>query len=561
MRIETIVTSEELSAIRAGRQAEINFQPMTEEVHRHYTELARERANKIMDAESISPEKIRGNCYYISHFGSDEADGRSPESAWQTIERLHRAFETQEVTAGDGVFFERGSEWNSRFHTETMGDYALLLMPGITYSAYGTGRKPVFMNCLSGSGKEKWRETEYPNVWAYTGNAGGRYGDVGNIVCDGGKAYGIKVTPDEPNHPYQPGVKTVDSGMVTNKMEVFHSGDTLFPNPGGLCNNLEFFHDYEAEVLYLYFDRGNPGEYFTEIMISRRGNVLRSEVKSTDIMVDNLCVKYGGSHGMNLVDCENVTIQNCELGWIGGSLQEMTGTVRYGNAIENWGECDGFYIRSCVVYECYDAQLTTQYISGEPACIMQNIEFSGNVLAFSNSPIELWNNNTPEKLGTENENQFLHVRVMDNYMFYSGYQFGHQRPVKNGSFGCLGAKGFYEVFKDTEITDNVMLYSAVMLHYTRSVGYRNSPYGIMLDRNVYAMQKDKKYYAKSCEYPETNEGSARLYPYSREALETLVSLGTEENSVFYWYDSFLFPEEEQGVYLMLNVWDPESGEQ
>ena len=307
MRIETIVTSEELSAIRAGRQAEINFQPMTEEIHRHYTELARERANKIMDAESISPERIRGNCYYISHFGSDEADGRSPEGAWQTIERLHRAFETQEVTAGDGVFFERGSEWNSRFHTETMGDYALLLMPGITYSAYGTGRKPVFMNCLSGSGKEKWRETEYPNVWAYTGNAGGRYGDVGNIVCDGGKAYGIKVTPHEPNHPYQPGVKTVDSGMVTNKMEVFHSGDTLFPNPGGLCNNLEFFHDYEAEVLYLYFDRGNPGAYFSEIMISRRGNVLRSEVKSTDIMVDNLCVKYGGSHGMNLVDCEKVT--------------------------------------------------------------------------------------------------------------------------------------------------------------------------------------------------------------------------------------------------------------
>ena len=49
-----------------------------------------------------------------------------------------------------------------------------------------------------------------------------------------------------------------------------------------------------------------------------------------------------------------------------------------------------------------------------------------------------------------------------------------------------------------------------------------------------------------------------MYPYSREVLETLVSLGTEENSTFYWYDDFLFPEEEQGVYLMLNVWDPES---
>jgi len=348
--------------------------------------------------------------------------------------------------------------------------------------------------------------------------------------------------------------------MVTNKMESFHSGGAFFVNPGGLCHNLEFFHDYDAKTLYLYFDKGNPGEYFSQIAISRRGNILRSEVKSKNMLIDNLCIKYGGSHGMNFVDCENVTVQNCELGWIGGSLQEMTGTVRYGNAIENWGGCDGFFIRSCVAYECYDAQLTTQYISGESACIMQNIEFSGNVLAYSNSPIELWNNNTPEKLASENRNRISHVRVVDNYMFYSGYQFGHQRPVKNGSFGCLGAKNLYEVFEDTEITDNVMMYSAVMLHYTRSVKYRNSPYGIVFDRNLYAMQKDRKYYAKSCEHPETNEGSARMYPYSREALSALVSLGTEENSIFYWYDGFLFPEEEQGVYLMLNVDQQETSE-
>ena len=147
--------------------------------------------------------------------------------------------------------------------------------------------------------------------------------------------------------------------------------------------------------------------------------------------------------------------------------------------------------------------------------------------------------NKPQGVVSATEDK-IHRTVLDLIMDYDAkFDIGEERQQKRNDLFPVGrldmdTEGLLLITNDGELAHNLL-----------------SP-----RRHV-----DKKYYAKSCEYPETNEGSARLYPYSREALETLVSLGTEENSVFYWYDSFLFPEEEQGVYLMLNVWDPESGEQ
>ena len=73
---------------------------------------------------------------------------------------------------------------------------------------------------------------------------------------------------------------------------------------------------------------------------------------------------------------DDLTVQNCEFYWIGGSIQNRiqnsalgTSTVtydeRYGNAIEVYGTCDGFIARNNYIYQVFDAGITVQKTVGD----------------------------------------------------------------------------------------------------------------------------------------------------------------------------------------------------
>lgn len=541
------MSAEELRAIRKETNTDISYLPLTEEIKNRYLQEAAGRADEILHMPSIYPTTIQGNCWYVSNDGSDANDGSSEETPWRTCGKLIKAQEEGMVRRGDGVFFRRGDVWDAQYPAGWGGDYALRIISGVTYSAYGYGDKPLFRNCLCADGPESWQKTEYENVWVYTGDAGERHADVGAIILDNGRAYGIKVSPKEPNDPYNPNVRTMNSGMVTNGIHTFHSGDTFFTNPGCLANELEFFHDYAEHKLYLYWSAGNPGESFHEIRLVRRGNVVRGDTESSDIVIDNLAVKFGGAHGINVTNAKNVTIQNCIFGWIGGSFQELEGTTRYGNAVENWGDCDGFFIRNCIVYQCYDAGLTTQHVRLDPKnpLIMNNVDFSDNVMAYSNSPLEIWCGNSAEYPMV---NRVTNTRMNNNYCLYSGYHFGHQRPLKNGSFGCLGGKSPYQVFLNTEMCGNKFLFVSAFAFYSRCIKMGDSDKGIYTNHNVYMIGDDRSL-MKSSTDPVHGLGEGRLYRFDYETLSTIASLGMDADSTFYYYKGNLYPEEDQGVYL------------
>ena len=532
------------------------FIPFTNEKEQEIFAKAKAHADKILNAKSISPSDIKGNCFYISANGDDFNDGRSEATPWKTVGRLHVAQNDGTVNEGDGVFFERGCRWNSVFHSRMSGDYALMMRSGVTYSAYGEGYKPMFTNCAYASSPDDWSKTLYKNIWVYNYDVGNRYSDVGNIIFDDGKGFGIKVSPHDPCSPFLPNVKTVDCGMVTNGMgDVFHSGDTYCTSPAeALLHNLEFLHDPIDGKLYLYFDKGNPAEYFNEIILAKRGNVISCS-ESKDILIDNIAVKYCGSHGITTSAADNVTIQNCIFGWIGGSLQgtEPRDVTRYGNAVENWGICNGQYINNCIVYQCYDAGLTTQVASWDPEypVHMARAEYCDNVMAYTNSPLELWNSNPPNKADEPYVNCVKDSKFTGNYLFYSGYHFGHQRPCKNGSFGCLGGKAPGQVFVDTEMSNNVFMYTSSFAHYTRCIKVLDQKKGITTANNTYVLGTSK-YYIKGAENSIENTGGPALYPYSPDTMGFFESLGAEKDSTYYYYDGNLFEEEEQGVYLYIN---------
>ena len=88
--------------------------------------LAEKRKNEIL---SLPDAKTSGgSVYYVSAAGNDENDGRSPDSAWKTLERVS----SSDFSEGDEVRFRRGDTFRGFVKTR----------PSVKYCAYGEGEKP-----------------------------------------------------------------------------------------------------------------------------------------------------------------------------------------------------------------------------------------------------------------------------------------------------------------------------------------------------------------------------------------------------------------------------------
>ncbi len=530
---------------------DFDWRELTSTAKTKYDDAVSARIDDIMNAESIDPATITGKCYYISSVNGDDSNtGTSPDSPWKTFENLYKWGANHTILlnvpkSGDGIFLERGSVFYSEFASGDEEYYGLTVPNGVTLSAYGEGDKPLITHALDVEGSMDWSKTEYDNIWVLDRKIimpdGKPYDlDVGNIVFNGGEGWGIKVMSENPMEPA--GTKTVYSGFVTNGYEVYESGGDEFGGAGMLKHNLEYFHDWSDGSLYLYYDKGNPGEKFDSIIISPRGYGFGAGSGSaTDgVVIDNIAIKYLGAHGITSSVAKSLTVQNCEMGWIGGSTQGDT-SVRFGNGIENWGACHGMTVKNCYIYQVYDGTLSTQ--SGGNAEISENIDFGGNVLTYGNSPIEIWGSNF-----------YKNIRVHDNYMLYTGFHFGHQRPAKNSSFNC--GLGDYKT-EGWILEDNVMLYGAIFAHVGWAFASDYNDNGMIARNNVYAMSTRRSYFYRGFEdiTVEYNIGKSNYmyYPYTERYMRSLASLGAEQGTTFYWYEYDITEWEDDGAYRGTNT--------
>lgn len=93
--------------------------------------------------------------YYVSPNGNDSNNGKSPTTAWKTINRANQlSFQLQ---PGDRILFERGGTWRGEL---VLGSSGTSGQP-ITVGAYGNGAKPVIKGSVLVTG---W--TQYQgNIW------------------------------------------------------------------------------------------------------------------------------------------------------------------------------------------------------------------------------------------------------------------------------------------------------------------------------------------------------------------------------------------------------------
>ena len=437
----------------------INLKPDFEAGERFVRETdvkCRKRIAEIRNTKTAV--KVKGTKYYVSNDGCDENDGLTENTPWKTADRVN----TAELNAGDGVFFRRGDIWHG---------VMINAQEGVTYSAYGEGEKPkLYGSPENGADASKWTlysEVDGKKVWLYHIET---Y-DVGLIVFDDEK-YTTKAIPsfiggkfvqrDNPEKDFD-----VKSDLCDNLMlfsEVFPSGAWVSKNKG---------------KLYLRCDAGNPGEIFRSIEFNTRPCIIECGSKP-GVTVDNLCLKHSGTIAVHAWDgtekilrpVKNLTVKNCEVGWIGGGIQfyatagvNAGRVTRLGNGIEIYGGCENYTIDNCYIYQCYDAGLTIQCggSSNNAFQEMNNVSFTNNIIDYCIYGMEIWNGNSDKILeGRTGEN----INVSGHIIRYCGDGFGNQRPNPGTAAAIMG---FYHenVFKNYTVKNNIFIKSIDnLLHFT-----------------------------------------------------------------------------------------------
>ncbi len=368
-----------------------------------------------------------GKVYYFAANGDDSNDGLTEKNPFKTLSKLSEL----PLNSGDVVLFRRGDTFRG----------SITAAKGVTYSAWGKGDKPtISASKMNYALPELWQETSYENVWVCTKTLV----NVGIVTLDHSGEYGKY---DE----------LVGTRMI--------AGKDGFDGAGDMKNDLEVWSDLEANRLYFYSDKGNPGERFKSIEIGERGNAI--SVNAPGVTVDNLHITLTGSHGVGAGTTKNLTVRNCVFDWLGGSI--LTGfdganVTGYGNAVEVYGGVEGYHVYNNWIYQIYDTGITHQFSYDESIerNIMADIEYNDNLIEYCFWSIEYYN--STGGAGTYRETRDVYVH--DNFCRFGGEGWGCKGRESGAPMYCIASK--------PDKTENYVTEKNI---FDRCLGYLVSTYG------------------------------------------------------------------------------------
>ncbi len=341
--------------------------------------------------------------YYVSERnGSDSNDGLSPETPFKTPAALRTKIKGNQDTA---VLFERGGVYR------TGQGVSPLNMQGsknIILGSYGKGEKPVIMQSRMNYANANWTlvakntyRLEIPlcnaGVIAFDHDIADHtdstfeeaFGEIENIDTQGFTGISDFDTDLQFYCEMKPQKTTEETTEVINGVTVTTKTVT------------ESFDRFSEGYLYLYSTKGNPSDRFRSIEIGETYDIIDGTAHGC--IIDNISFKFTGGHGIGLGTSENVTVTNCIFSWLGGSVlwptEYITTTVTqsdseqttvtnktepatcYGNAVEIYGGCNGYFVENNWIYQIFDDGITNQF-HGETDCVEKNIRYKGNLLEY-----------------------------------------------------------------------------------------------------------------------------------------------------------------------------------
>lgn len=433
---------------------------------------AQNMKNSVISAKNYIPKNER--VIYVSNSGNDSNDGLTPETAIASCDRVN------EITCpGDTVLFERGSHF--RGHIAVKND-------GVTYSAYGKGVKPI----IDGSPKnfadpEFWEKTDAENIW----HLKDKIKNVGLAHFDPSYTYG------EYNELY---------GTMKYK------GDGDFSGYRDLKSDLEFYSDYDTADFYIYSEK-NPGDRFLDIELAEAGTIFAG--KADNVTIDNLWITHTGCHGMGSAGgSKNRRVTNCIFSWLGGSILSINfrgsgKPVRFGNAVEIYGGCDGYEVSNCWMYQIYDTAVTHQFSGGPTECHQHNVIYKDNLMEFCFWFIEYYNGDCQG-----HPQSVKNVYMANNFCRFGGY-----------GWGCKGRESSTPMYCGSRMCDDVENYIAENNIFYQSLGFLvvlancEGHKKEILRNNVYVNPKGEKF-ARMYD---------KVYLFDGTEKEILKTVANEEN--------------------------------
>lgn len=229
--------------------------------------------------------------------------------------------------------------------------------------------------------------------------------DVGQVVCDGGAAWGVKRWRAE-----------------------------------DLQHDLDYWYD-GAHQQVLLRSPTHPATRWRSVELALTRHIIDQGGKGW-LTYEGLDLRYGAAHGIGGGSTQHITVRDCDLSWLGGGLQFVHPNgrpVRFGNGIEFWASAHDNLVEGCRLWEIYDAALTNQ---GDGVNVQENLTYRHNVIWNSEYSFEFWNR------GPQSHTRnivFEHNTCVD-----AGYGWSHtQRPDPNGRHLM-----FYD---NTAVTEQVVL--------------------------------------------------------------------------------------------------------
>lgn len=331
--------------------------------------------------ESRNEIETTGATYYVSPFGNNQNDGKSPENAWATPQY---AF-SRGLNAGDAVLLERGGEWVVQASGENGStSFALLVPEGVSVGAYGEGAKPVIRGDIPSESNDPsfwvlYDEREGARIW----KAAHDLRDINVIVLNGGEVWAEKVYPCFNGTDYcsEDGSPFVPENALAENLTF-----CCLPDLEGNATNVS--NRVLSGPLYLRCDEGNPAEVWEEIAVPQ---CVFAVSLGKDRTVYDLDIRYFTGGGVRMVDevgLQSGTLVNCEISWCAGMVAEY----QFKNSPIAYAYCGGCavqvtgnntVVRGCYIHDCGPMALTLS-IHGFDEKIkeyrIENVLLTGNLI-------------------------------------------------------------------------------------------------------------------------------------------------------------------------------------
>lgn len=369
--------------------------------------------------------EIRGTKYYVSAAGSDENDGLSPAAPWKSLARVSGAA----LQSGDGVLFRRGDIFRGMIKTR----------PGVSYGAYGQGEKPRLYGWEKDlADPDLWQPADAKNhIWRMKE----KILDPGTLVMNGGERHCRKLIPSYIGGKFvcreEETKEFCMAREMTRDLDLFwHFDAILTRSPSrGMDFPVPEMGESSYGDLYLRCDQGNPGAVFSSVEALPRRPMFQVG-SDENVCIDNLCLKYIGLHAVAAGGhVKGLHVTNCEIGWIGGTIQHYLGTdpnypqggrgtvTRFGNGVEIYGGCEDYLVSGCYIYQCYDAGITHQITTGGRKYTMTGVRYEGNLVEKCVYAIEYF----LDMNAGDRESYMDGIEMRGNILRLSGYGWGQQR--------------------------------------------------------------------------------------------------------------------------------------